>query len=493
MRFNMKSIALEEKLNQVWNALSTFWKKLIVISVFLLGVLLFVGAEYGLANMIIANQYSLAIVLLAGIVVLLVTIGYPFWGYVIWFVMSCDLRLFNNVLPRKFNFDLLMLGLIVLVLVFRALAQKRRINRPSIEEVFLILAFVYEYLIRHQFNMSDMVVEIRYLLLSPCALYFIVKSVITQKKHIYWLMIVMVITGFSWALLGIYEQYAGKMWLAAIIGADANLYAGIRSVGPAGFYYLYGNMLILTVLFCLHILGWMQKLYLKLAVLIICLTSSIGLYYGYSRAPYIAFALSLLIMLFLAKRTRWIYAVCITMLFIATTLIVPVIKSSNVLTARFSSSVSGRMHDNKTSMNMFKANYLFGVGPGRYREFVPEYVSKGHGVAINPVTGLRNDYTTSHSEYFRTLCELGVVGFFLYFGMYALFIRRILKIRTKLPKDSIIGYDFAGIAFAIAMVLHFTMFTDQFEQFPFMYAIIFAVYAMLGKAEAFLTTKAVVN
>ena len=465
--------------------LAPYWRRLIVISVALVGLALFAVAEYGLGNTIAQGHIALPIIVLAFTSIVFVAVGHPFGGYAIWFFLSCYLTLYNSILPAMFSFDLIMVGLLTVVLILRALARKEALSKPTIEEVLLILYFIYAYMVRRDFDPSHMVAELKYLFLSPPFFYFIAKGVIREKKHVYWLIILIIATGFSWALMGIYEQISQKMWISPIAGVDVQMYAGIRSAGPAGFYYLYGNMLILTILLCLHVLGWLQRLYSKLIVAAICLITAVGLYYGYSRAPYIAFGLSLIIMLFLAKHTRRFHIIGISMLIMAVvTMVLPRVASDRVLQNRFLQPTTGRAIGNITSMNMFKANYLFGVGARKYGENIPLYVEHGHHVSKNKVSGMMNDYTVAHSEYYFQLCELGSVGALLYFGTYAFFLYRILKIRAKLSSKDIIGKDLASVAFAITIALLLTMATDQFGAYTFMYAIIFAVFAMVRRTES---------
>lgn len=483
MLSRVRSLFSSINLRHAGNTLAPYWRRLIFLSVCFLGLALFFGAEYKLGNMIASDNYFLAILSFVAITILVVTVAYPFWGYSIWFFLSCYLGLFSSMIPAMFSFDLNMLALLTLVLILRALFKRESPGKLSIEEVFLILYFVYAYIIRRPFDPSHMVAEFKYLFLSPLFFYFVAKNVIREKKHIYWLMIVIIVTGSSWALMGIYEQITQKMWISNMVGVDIQMYAGIRSVGPAGNYYVYGNMLILTILLCLHLLGWMQKIYSKLLVVVTCLITLVGLYYGYSRAPYIAFGLSLIIMLVLAKHTKRYYAVGVVMLLLGSLVIVPFVASNSVLRDRFTSRVDARLATDVTSMRMFAANYLFGVGTDKYRTSVPDYVERGHTVYVNKLSGIKNDYSHAHSEYFLKLCELGIVGFVLYFGTYALFLFRIIKLRARLSKGDVVGHDFLGVVFAFMVGVHLTMIADQIVSS--LYAIIFAVFAMVKKAEFF--------
>ena len=480
---NIKSILSGIKINQVRFVLASNWRKLAAILISLFGLAIFIAAEYELGSMIAHNGYVLAVTILIAISVLIVTIAYPFWGYAMWFFLTCYLHLFNNILPSKFNFDLNMFGILTLVLLLRSLSKKDLSIKPSIAEIFLVLFFIYAYILRRELG-SRVVLELPYLFMSPLFYYFIAKNIIKEKKHIYWLMIVIIVTGVSFALMGIYEQVTGKMWLAGLVGGSKGLYAGTRSTGPAGHYYVYGNMMIIATLLCLHIMRWQQHLYSRLIIVACTVTCIIGLYYGYSRAPYAAFVLSIIIMLILANHTRRAYAAFIVIAVSTVLILLPIIQNRELQTRMEANTLDVRAAFNKTSMNMFKANYWFGVGRDDYISNVPKYIAQGH-LSRGKFGGIIDYYSRPHSEYFLVLAELGITGFFLYFMTYFLFLIKFVRLKSRLSPDNVVGNDFTVVAIAFTLSVLLTMYTDEFGMHPYMYAIIFTIYAMVTKSEYF--------
>lgn len=492
-RASISSTSLRTKADRVRDFLAPHWRKFIASSVIVFGLALFLGAEFGLGSLINDNKYLMAIALLLALVMLVVTVCKPLWGYGLWFFLTNYLRFFGHMLPARYSFDLIALSLLAIVLIFKALAKKQPFGKLSTAEVFLIIYFIYAYIIRFEFDTSAPVAHIKLVVMTSLFFYFITKAIIKEKKHVYALMLLIVITGVSFALMGIYEQIIGKSWLAEVTGYDIGLYGGMRSIGPAGNYYVYGNVMILTILLCVHILRWQQRWYSRFIVSACTVISIIGLYFNYSRGPYAAFCLSLIVMFFLAKYTKKTYTAIIVSLVLAGIIVVPLAATSHKIQNRFKEGFtkgSQRVATDRTSKNMFKDNFLFGVGKDNYQKYVPVYLSSSQHTYIkdNP-KGIVVYWGKPHSEYYLMATELGIVGFFLYFMTYFLFMLKCARLRSILPKSDVLGSDFAAVAIAFTLGVLLTMYTDEFSFDPFMYAMLFTIYAMLAKLEWFASKK----
>ena len=467
--------------------LAPLWRRAIRAIVVLIGLALFVLAEKRIANMISSGDFFTVVFWHVIAIIAFVTIAYPFWGYAIWFFISKLISLFFMSLGAKYNPDFLMIGFIAIILVLKALGKKTlSIKKFSSAEVCLLLYFVYSYILRDNIRiggLANLAGVLNTWILCPAGLYFIVKNTITEKKHIIYLMLVIILVGVTWALFGIYEQWTGNWWISKVVGVDLSLGGDKRSSGPAGHYYLYGNMLILAILMCLHFYSWQKRWLPKVALVLSSGVCVVGLYFGYSRAPYIAFIISLFVMLALTRKTRRIYIGIWAVIGLISLVIIPVMLHSPQFRERlFANTVDARVYITNTSINMFKANMLFGVGREKYQESVPTYMDYRHLRSTNPKTGLTSYYSRPHSEYFGKLAELGIVGFVLYFGIFFLFMSRFMRFRSSLSKDDIVGADLAMLAVAYTSSILFTMITDEFSIQMFMYAIIFTLFAMVEKA-----------
>ncbi len=463
-------------------ALAQHWRKLVLVSVCALGLLLFGGMEFLLGYLLSKSYFMAAIGILALLGTLFVCIAYPFWGYAMWFFLTCYLSLFARAFPARYSFDLNMLSFLAMVLVFRTLATKTKLSRPSLPEVLLIVFYIYGYILRRPFDLEAPVNEMKLLAMSPLMFYYIAKGAIKNRNQAHSMMVLIVITGVSFALMGFYEQITGKMWLASLLGGNRGLYADMRSTGPAGNYYVYGNSLILTFMLCLHLLHWQKRWFPKFTLVLSGLTALLGLYYGFSRGPYVGFVVCVLLMALVARRTRRAYIVTVSALTLVVFLAVPILMGHRDIRSRMESdTTSVRRIFNKTSMNMFRANPLFGIGRGTYVQTVPRYIASGH-LSIKRFGGISTVYSRPHSEYFLMLAELGLVGFVTYFGMYLAFLGMFLRLRTRLPQEEILGGELASLAMVFAVGVLVTMLTEEFGAAPYMYAVLFTLFALVKRS-----------
>lgn len=476
--------------------LAPVWRKAVRAALILLGLALFIMAEFRIAKMIANDQFFMVVFWHVVAIIAVVIIAHPFWGFAVWLFISRLIALFFVSLGAKYNPDFIMMALIATVLVLRALANKSlSIRKFSAAEACLLLYFIYAYILRDNINvggLANLAGLLNTWILCPAGLYFIIKNTITEKKHLVWLMWTIIAVGVTWALLGIYEQATGKWWISQVVGSDIALRGDKRSSGPSGHYYLYGNMITLAILMCLHLYSWQKQWFLRLALVVAGATCSLGLYFGYSRAPYVAFVLALFAMLLLTRHTRRMYVSVWAIAALLSIIIVPTALHSDKFRDRlFANTFSARIYITRTSMNMIKANPFFGVGREAYQANVPKYMDYKHLRTADPYTGLTTDYSRAHSELFGKLAELGLVGFALYFGTYLLFMARFVRFRSTLPRNDVAGGDFAVLAVAYTIGVLFTMITDEFGQHMYMYAVIFTLFAMVEKARQFAKHQAV--
>lgn len=67
------------------------------------------------------------------------------------------------------------------------------------------------------------------------------------------------------------------------------------------------------------------------------------------------------------------------------------------------------------SLEMFKDNPFFGVGPGNWRINIPKYGLNGFETGIEQ--GIKH-FQRTHNDYIWVLCETGIIGFIFYFSAF---------------------------------------------------------------------------
>lgn len=145
-----------------------------------------------------------------------------------------------------------------------------------------------------------------------------------------------------------------------------------------------------------------------------------------------------------------------------------IVDSKIIITKQITSSVSLKLREEilTNSLNIFKDNFLFGIGPGQFPIIYPYYSNGNELVFIHH----------AHNDYIQFLVEYGTVGvliiLFLYYKMIV-FIRYALK---KLKGNSY--HLFLATVFSILM-FHFEIFTSFESHIGILFQILIFLVASL--------------
>jgi O-antigen ligase len=116
----------------------------------------------------------------------------------------------------------------------------------------------------------------------------------------------------------------------------------------------------------------------------------------------------------------------------------------------------GRWYKWKASWEMFKAHPLFGIGPYRFEEELPNYVSE----EVKAEIFQHQSYSHAHSIYFDYLATMGLIGFLgLLFFLITVFYLLVSKYKTCNPgfdKNLALGVLIAFASFCIGGLTHQT-------------------------------------
>lgn len=468
--------------SQARSRLAPLHRRVIRGAIVVLGFAVFAASELLLARLVDQGNWFF-IGMLAGVLLAIVTIAVsPTWGFIYWLFFSPFAKYFvKRWTPFAIDFDVLSLGLLALAMTVRAMLDRSRPKLTPVEYL-MIASFVYAMVLRNSSFATP--IFLSQVVLSPLVIYFLAKSAIVKREHISLIVVAVLLVGMSWALLGIYETINGKSWLSPVVGTDVAIQTHQRDVGagrttgPAGHYYLYGNVLILSLLIALHKAGWSKKSALKVLYYALCPVLLLGLYFGYSRAPYSACVLALLVSLVLARASFKRYLAMATLVFIAIGCMAPYWLSDKTLSKRLEGSPSARFAGYVTAMNMVRAHPFFGVGKGKFVESVPEYVSgREHLFVQRSPYSLISLWAGPHSEYFGILAEQGFIGAILHFGTLIGFIVLMYRIRAKLPSHGFYGQELVNVVIAFTFGVMLTMVSDELQTLFYMYGIMFTMYA----------------
>ena len=135
------------------------------------------------------------------------------------------------------------------------------------------------------------------------------------------------------------------------------------------------------------------------------------------------------------------------------------------------SSFQDRLMYWKSSIQIFKNNFLCGVGPENYKYFYLTFKSPGSMEAKH-----------AHNLFFETLSETGIIGTMLLFGVFGLFIKRIIKFAGENKKNLFIG----GIIFSfLAGFLHNLVDFDFIDPAVTLYLFLFIGWGLMYLKEKY--------
>ena len=219
-----------------------WWRTCAKVLIVIAGLSLFLGLEYLTARTIGEGQWIYLVALYVVVICLAAIIARPTVAFVAWLAVSPIAGLYLQM--RKFEdlpqltFDRLVIYSLALVLLGRALVRKGKPRKLILPEL-LFLAFPVYVLLSIPFfphpapqrAMLDFMQRAG----DPLVVYLIARSVITERKHVAWVLGALFAVGVYSAPMAFYDHFTGHMSIAAISGISASLLysdAGGRAAGP---------------------------------------------------------------------------------------------------------------------------------------------------------------------------------------------------------------------------------------------------------------------
>jgi hypothetical protein len=466
-----------------------WWRIVTRIAMVLAGLVLYLGLQYGLAQLIIGEEFYQIMLVGVAVTSFILAITRPALAYAVWIVLSpYGALFFREAISGRLllSFDRVALMLLLLILTCRALVLRSPPRKLLAGEWLLICWAVYLYVVPELGGRAPIIHAVNTMLqmsVTPLAMYFITKGVVQNKRQLSWIVVAFFIMGMLWAGSGFYEHFAGKSWMNPITEAGWGVEAELgrhdvgkgRAAGPTAHYYTYGEILSLAVLLAFHFSICTKNPAARLFYYACMAFMMIALYYGYSRAPLLAFAAAVLLMPLISRGARAQYVGLALVLLFAVAAIFPIIATDAKLNARFltSGSFYARQVMLASGINVVKDNFWLGVGPGEISTVLPKYVADPHHQKSES-----GNYLRPHNDYVVILAEEGIFGFLFYYGAIIALLRAAYRTRAKLPSAGILGKDSATIVIVYAMMHGITSMSDQFQSIPFSSYVLFTLLAL---------------
>lgn len=465
------------------------WRKAIRLTVAAVGLGIYLYLQYVLAGLInTENWYQIGAAIVAIGSVTLV-IARPPLAFAMWIVLSPYVALFfREAIAGKIlvSFDRIALAGLCAVLLARSLLQRFPFRKLMAAEWLLFASFVYGYVVPSVGRLGTIIHTTNIVLgwmLTPFVIYSVCRACIRNKRHVIWILLAFYIMGLLWSVSGFYEHFTGKKWLSPITEAGWGVEVGLRrhdvakgrAAGPTEHYYTYGEVLALAMLLAFHFASWTKRSDVKWFCYLSMGFMAVGLYYGYSRAPYIAFAAAILIMPLLATVKRKQYAGLALVFVVAVAAATPTVLASPQLARRIlgGGSMEAREIMTATGINVIKDYFWFGTGVNKMTDLLPRYVSSTrHGRSAG------GQYYKPHNEYIVILAEQGIFGFIFFFGSIYGLTRHCFKVRARLPSAGVLGKNLAATIIVFSMMHAIAMMFDEFQGIQYSYYVLFTLFAV---------------
>lgn len=326
--------------------------------------------------------------------------------------------------------------------LFRSIIEKRPIIKWNTVS-FFILGFM---VVLAFFAVTSLApaksIQIFILYAIFISMYFVIINTLTNKKRLYWMVVVFLTSGLLVSLYGIYQQFfgvsAGNVWIDESMFEDISVrvYSTLENPNVLGEYLLFLIPLAMAMV-------WVSKGFLsKLYYTGIFGASALCLVFTQSRGCWIGIMIALFVYIFLVNKRY------LSLFFIAL-LVAPFILPTSIV-ERFTS--IGNVTDSSTSYRVF---IWFGT-LAMLRDFWPFGLGIGTEAfnKIYPFYSYNNIYAPhSHNIYLQLLVETGIVGIVVMLSMMFFFWRKLLNTFTRFGKTAETVFGVAVLAGSAAFMV----------------------------------------
>ena len=435
------------------------WRLFLRFAIVLVGYAIFCAAEVGVGYQIVNGQFFLTSVALGGVLLLVLLARWPFAACAAWIIGSPYAKYFLEFKLAQgipmLTFDGFVIPSLAVVLILRAMKNRRKLRRLETGE-FLLVAYVIYVAASKFFRWELTPSTAKNIFLLGVGLwatiYFVFKSAIRTKDQIVKLAICLVCaaawTGFTF----IYEAYTGRSFYSAILGIDIALrwhdVGEGRSVGVFSSPVEPGHFMIVATFLAVHLMLHTKNAFAKLLYLAAASIIVFGLYHTYTRNNYICLYLVALLMPLLARDKRRVYVALVPAMITVALIVGSVAMSDSDIHKRFTAhTLDSRMVANKTAWSVIKHNPIFGVGCLNGLAATAQYVTDRSQLAYVNEVGLLTPLGV-HNTYLQIIQEEGLVGALLYYGALLAFVVLGVKTWRELPSEGVLGKDIAAVILA---------------------------------------------
>jgi len=311
----------------------------------------------------------------------------------------------------------------------------------------------------------------------PFSIFLIAKDFINQEYKIRKLFIFLSIVLLYLSLTAVFEHFrlTAFVFPRDIMNANIGIHFG-RARGPFLQAAINGTvlgMLSVTNLYMSTNVRWPYRIFF----IAIAVISPIAVLFTYTRASWIAAALSLLFMLIVAhKIRRHIVFSILALLLIIVSMYSKIVDVDEVsLRSSDLSPVYDRVNLYHTYMVMFAERPFFGFGFDNFNSYSHEYFSR---IRNNNPYNIR--IPEIHDTFSGTLVELGVAGLLILIAIFVSIFRNSLVLFRSLKGQGFMGRGIVVTFWALGIVYLVNAFTVDMKYFQFQNAIFYMMAGIIA-------------
>lgn len=478
----------------VWTSVGRVWRSIAKVAAVVMGLALFLGAEYTLACAILHWDRLWYLVIMAGVTIVaaVFAIRTTVLAYSIWLVMLP----WTWYYPIRsahfyFSFDILALTLISAVVFLRSLGRRRPPRRLHGPELLLVLSIlivsvrpIVEMWIglgRFGFTLFGYLWQ---LLLVPAVVYFVVRSLLETRRHVVVLLYALVAIGVVWTISGFYEHFSGYQWHSVLTGKAVPLVwrdiGNGRAIGPADSQVVPGTVLSVGVLALLHLAAMARRFSSRALCYLVAAAAVVAIFFTYTRTSYGGFCVALVALLVLARGRRFGYGMVTAILAVAVLAAAPALLQSSQFRVRMLSpdNYYGRKAMSLTALNVVRDHFWLGAGSLKEEGLIGRYVSSRY----HPREHGTNRWMFPDNDYLVIFAQSGVFGFLIYYGAIIGFMLFLFRIRSRLDPNHILGQNLASTTIGYSVVVLVAAAFTQLRSQPYLHYLLFTMFAMTVRA-----------
>jgi len=287
-------------------------------------------------------------------------------------------------------------------------------------------------------------------------LFFYIANNIKTERDLRYLVLILFITLFLEASLGLFQYFSGRSFDLAVLGGGKEKFAmtlatksTLRVPGTFGTSNAFGSYLIMLLPLLLSVFFFATKRTHKFLYISLLILGAILLILTLSRGAWVGFTASVAVILFLtyAKSGSKLKTIFVGGFFLITVAILIFTFSETILLRFYADdhgSAMSRIAMMRTAFEMIKANPFLGVGINNYCQVMANYDPTGlASVYLQPV----------HNVYLQIAAEIGIFGLCVFLWLIFVLYREALR-DFKKTADSVSFVRFGLVGGITALLVH---------------------------------------